>query len=111
MKAQQPQHSEELQALEAMNDLTEELQDSPVYAQAQRKADQFMRKNRREWKRLNNRASDALLSGDKEAYSYAIRKMRDMMKQPYNEKLIESMWVSSRAAVIDMIRSAQRKVA
>lgn len=98
----------EFDLIEQRNALVEDLQDSPIYDQAKRQADRFMKKNRREWKRLHERAETALLSGDKASYCYAIKKMRDMLKQPYNDHLIDSMWISSRKTLEEIFLKANK---
>ncbi|QFR55920.1 hypothetical protein JC221_274, partial [Yersinia phage JC221] len=71
------------------NEQIKELTDTPVYDQALRKAEKFLKKNRREWKRLHKHAEEALFDNNKDQYVYAIKKMRDMLRQPYTEELID----------------------
>lgn len=110
IKLEEPEFTEfhEIDPVEKRNALVEDLKDSPIYGQAKRQAEKFMRKNRREWKRLHERAETALLSGDKDSYAYAIKKMRDMLKQPYNDHLIDSMWISSRKTLEDIFLKANK---
>lgn len=109
------QHEKELTSEEMVlserNEQIQELKQSPVYDQAVRQAEKFMRKNRREWKRLHQHAEDALFDHNKAQYVYAIKKMRDMLKQPYTEELIEQMWLTSVNALRDTFRQAAQKYA
>lgn len=91
------------------NEQIEELQNSPVYEQAVKQAEKYMRKNRAEYKRLRKHAEDALFEGKKAQYVYAIKKLRDMLKQPYTEELIDQMWLSSVAALRETFHQATLK--
>jgi len=97
--------------LQRVNEEVDELENSPIYDQATKQAAKFMRRNRREWKRLHQHAETALWEGNKEQYCYAIKKMRDMLKQPYNDALIETLWVSNKQALSDLVRDARAKLA
>jgi len=97
--------------LQRVNDEVDELENSPIYDQATKQAAKFMRRNRREWKRLHQHAENALWEGNKEQYAYAIKKMRDMLKQPYNDALIETMWISSKRALTDLVEQHRTKKA
>jgi len=88
------------------NEQIEELSNTPVYNQAMRQAEKFLKKNRREWKRLHNHAQEALFDNNKEQYCYAIKKMRDILKQPYTEELIDEMWKSSVNALREVYAQA-----
>lgn len=102
------QHENE-KVVSERNEQLIELRDSPVYDQAVRQAEKFMRKHRREWKRLHKHAEDALFDHNKSQYVYAIKKMRDMLKQPYTEELIEQMWLTSVEALRETFRQASAK--
>lgn len=80
------------------------IENTPAMQQAKRQASQYLRRNRREWKRLHQHANDALYEGNRDQYVYAIKKMRDMLRQPYTDHLIESMWISSRATIEDLLK-------
>lgn len=107
------QHEFELElaekATQERNDQIEQLKDSPVYDQALRQAEKFMRKNRREWKRLHQHAEDALFEHNKAQYVYAIKKMRDMLKQPYTEEMIDQLWRTSAQALEETFKAASLK--
>lgn len=94
-------------------DLREEELDSikgtRIEQEALRKAQKFMRKNKAEWKRLHKHAENALFEGNKAQYVYAIKKMRDMLKQPYNDELIETMWITSNQQLKDLFIMASEK--
>lgn len=93
------------------NEQVEELKNTPIYAQAQRQAERYMRKNRREYKRLRNHAEEALFAGNKSQYVYAIKKLRTMLKQPYTEEMIDQLWNTSINSLRDLYREASQKYA
>ena len=80
----------------------ESIKGTRIEQEALHKAQKFMRKNKAEWKRLHKHAENALFEGNKEQYVYAIKKMRDMLKQPYNDELIETMWITSNQQLKDL---------
>lgn len=71
--------------------------------EADKKAQKLLKKNKRELTRLKNHAGECLLKNNFSGYSYAIKKLRDFYKQPYNDELIKSMWNSSRKALLDIV--------
>lgn len=96
-------------ATELREEELESLKGSRVEQEALRKAQKYMRKNRAEWKRLHKHAENALFDGNKAQYVYAIKKMRDMLKQPYNDELIETMWITSNQQLKDLFVMASEK--
>lgn len=96
-------------ATELREEELESLKGSRVEQEALRKAQKYMRKNRAEWKRLHKHAENALFDGNKAQYVYAIKKMRDMLKQPYNDELIETMWITSNQQLNDLFVMASEK--
>lgn len=95
--------------VESREEQLESLRGTRVEDEAIRKAQKFMRKNRTEWKRLHKHAETALLDDNKSQYVYAIKKMRDMLKQPYNDALIETMWLTSRQQLRELYQAAATK--
>lgn len=71
--------------------------------QATKQAQKILKKNKREIERLKKHAGECLIKNEYFGYSYAIKKLRDFYKQPYNEDLIKSMWDSSRQAMLDIV--------
>lgn len=72
-------------------------------AKANKKAEKILRKNSKEISRLKLWAEKAIIDDNKEAYIYAIGKLRDIYKQPYTKDLLSAMWVSTRKTVLSMI--------
>lgn len=77
-----------------------------IEADAKRKADKILKKNKREIERLKKHAGECLIKGEKFGYCYAIKKLRTFYKQPYTEELIEQMWNSSSGALADIIKKS-----
>ena len=96
-------------ALDLREEELESIKGTRIEQEALRKAQKFMRKNKAEWKRLHKHAENALFEGNKEQYVYAIKKMRDMLKQPYNDALIETMWITSNQQLKDLFIMASEK--
>lgn len=96
-------------ALDLREEELESIKGTRIEQEALRKAHKFMRKNKAEWKRLHKHAENALFEGNKEQYVYAIKKMRDMLKQPYNDELIETMWITSNQQLRDLYIMASEK--
>lgn len=78
-----------------------------MMADARKKADKILRKNKREIARLKKHAGECLIKNNYYGYQYAIKKLRDYYKQPYNEELIKSMWNTSRQSLLDIIEQAK----
>lgn len=96
-------------ALDLREEELDSIKGTRIEQEALRKAQKFMRKNKAEWKRLHKHAENALFEGNKEQYVYAIKKMRDMLKQPYNDELIETMWITSNQQLKDLFIMAYEK--
>lgn len=73
-------------------------------------ATKIFKKNRREIKRLNDHAVAAVLENNFEAYKYAITKLRDIYKQPYNEEIISVNWQTTRKQVWEIINAGTKTV-
>lgn len=91
----------ELNTLEQQFD-AEHIQEQ-LMTQANKRAQKILRKNKREINRLKNHAGKCLLENNFYGYSYAIKKLRDFYKQPYNDELIKTMWDTSRQALLKMV--------
>lgn len=76
--------------------------------QASKQAQKILKKNKREIERLKKHAGECLIKNEYFGYSYAIKKLRDFYKQPYNEDLIKSMWNSSRQAMLDIVEQNKK---
>lgn len=76
--------------------------------QATKQAQKILKKNKREIERLKKHAGECLIKNEYFGYSYAIKKLRDFYKQPYNEDLIKSMWNSSRQAMLDIVEQNKK---
>lgn len=96
-------------AVDLREEELESIKGTRIEQEALRKAQKFMRKNKAEWKRLHKHAENALFEGNKAQYVYAIKKMRDMLKQPYNDELIETMWITSNQQLKDLFIMASEK--
>lgn len=79
-----------------------------VEADALKRAQKFIKKNRTEIKRLRRHAEEALFRGNKVQYVYAVKKLRDMLKQPYTEDFIDTMWNTSLASIRNIVASQQK---
>lgn len=78
--------------------------------QANALATKIFKKNRREIKRLNDHAAAAVLENNFEAYKYAICKLRDIYKQPYNDEIIRVNWQTTRQQVWEIINAGPETV-
>lgn len=63
----------------------------------------ILRKNRREIRRLNELAQGAVLENNFDSYAYAIKKLRKLYRQPYNDEIINTGWQTTRKQVWDII--------
>lgn len=73
------------------------------------KAHKHLKKNRKEIKRLQRHAELCLYSNNFAGYSYSIKKLRGIYKQPYNDELIKMMWSTTREALFEAVRLAAAK--
>ena len=76
-------------------------------SQSEKQAAKTIRKHKREIQRLNKHAADAVLENNFEAYSYAIRKLRDIYRQPYNDEIILVGWQTTRKQVWEIINAGK----
>ncbi|WWD11751.1 hypothetical protein CPL00151_CDS0173 [Escherichia phage Delraymugoa] len=72
-------------------------------AKASKKAEKILRKNSREIARLKLWAEQAIIDDNRDAYIYAIGKLRDIYKQPHTPELLSAMWISTRQTVLSML--------
>lgn len=72
-------------------------------AKAAKKAEKILRKNAREIERLKLWAEQAIIDDNRDAYIYAIGKLRDIYKQPHTPELLSAMWISTRQTVLSML--------
>lgn len=72
-------------------------------ANAAKKAEKILRKNSREIARLKRWAEQAIIDDNRDAYIYAIGKLRDIYKQPHTPELLSAMWISTRQTVLSML--------
>lgn len=70
----------------------------------------FIRKHRREIERLNKLAQAAVLENNYDSYSYAIRKLRKLYRQPHTDELILAGWQTTRKQVWELINAQTSKV-
>lgn len=71
----------------------------------QKQADKYMRKHRREIRRLEKHAEKTLLEGNKEGYIYAIGKLRTLIGKDVSRDVLESLWKTSREQVLTIAHS------
>ena len=72
-------------------------------AKAAKKAEKILRKNAREIERLKLWAEKAIIDDNRDAYIYAIGKLRDIYKQPHTPELLSAMWISTRQTVLSIL--------
>lgn len=72
-------------------------------AEAAQQAERVLKKNRTELNRLYAHAQQAAVDNNFPAYEYAIKKSRDILRQPYTDRLIEVQWASTQAAIKGII--------
>jgi hypothetical protein len=77
-------------------------------AEAVKKAEKILKKNRSELNRLYAHAQEAAIQNNFEAYEYAIKKSRDILRQPYTDELIKIQWVTTRQAIEDIINGISK---
>lgn len=92
-----PEHNEQV-----VVDEVEKVQ-AELEAKAAKKAEKILRKNAREIERLKMWAEKAIIDDNRDAYIYAIGKLRDIYKQPHTPELLAAMWVSTRNTVLSML--------
>ena len=78
--------------------------------EAIQKANTILKKHKREIQRLNLHAQGAVLENNFEAYKYAIKKLRDLYRQPYNDELIAAMWDTTRAQIWEIINAGSKEI-
>lgn len=78
--------------------------------QATKQANAILKKNKREIKRLNILAQEAVLDNNFESYKYAVGKLRVLYRQPATDELIVTMWETTRRQIWDIINAHPEKV-
>lgn len=73
--------------------------------QANALAQKIYRKNKREIDRLTKHASVAVLENNLPAYEYAIKKVRTILRQPFNDEIIVTGWQTTRAQVWELLNA------
>lgn len=89
---------------------TDEQLDEIVSAQenqANAQAQKIYRKNKREINRLTQHASVAVLENNFPAYEYAIKKVRTILRQPFNDEIIATGWQTTRKQVWDIVNAKE----
>lgn len=92
----------EIKSEDAVNEMISAIEEKNRI-DAQRKANKILSKNSRELNRLYKHAQDAAITGNFDAYAYAIKKSRDILKQPYTDELIETLWETTRLQIKSII--------
>lgn len=77
---------------------------------AQKQANSILKKNKREIKRLNELAQGAVLEDKYATYSYAIKKLRAIYRQPTTDELVAQLYVSSRHQIWKIINDNSGKI-
>lgn len=106
----QPPKLDTAKLLEQVNSISR-VDDSQEVAHRmlRKQADKILRKNRTELNRLRSIAEKALMTGNKEQYIYAIGKSRDLLKQPYTEQLLSTMWETSVQTLVDKVSAVKER--
>ncbi|UKH49457.1 hypothetical protein [Enterobacter phage vB-EclM_KMB17] len=103
-----------IDSVEQIDDNEEERIKRLIEEESQRRANamatKIFKKNRREIKRLNDHAAVAVLENNFEAYKYALCKLRDIYKQPYNDEIIRVNWQTTRQQVWEIINAGTKTV-
>lgn len=83
------------------------IQEEWVQKEAKRRATKILKKNKREIKRLKSHAEKCLLTGNEFGYIYAIRKLKQIYRQPaVSEEALKTMWRISYGAAQDVLKQA-----
>lgn len=85
---------------EQLNEITEVHE-----RQANERAQKIYRKNKHEIDRLTQHASVAVLENNFPAYEYAIKKVRTILRQPFNDEIIVTGWQTTRKQVWDIVNA------
>lgn len=72
-------------------------------AKANKQALDIYRKNKRELDRLSKHAQTAVLENNFASYKYAIEKSRTILRQPFNDEIINVGWQTTRKQIWDII--------
>ncbi|AHI60959.1 hypothetical protein CG98_gp056 [Enterobacter phage PG7] len=103
-----------IDSVEQIDDNEEERIKRLIEEESQRRANamatKIFKKNRREIKRLNDHAAGAVLENNFEAYKYALCKLSDIYKQPYNDEIIRVNWQTTRQKVWEIINAGTKTV-
>lgn len=89
--------------LENINEVNEddvskllEQREEMIQKESERRAKKFLNKHKREISRLNSHAAGAMLDNNKEAYKYAIGKLRKLVGKEVGDDILETLWLTSR---------------
>lgn len=81
-----------------------------MYDKAKEQAESHIKKHQKEIDRLNTHVENCLFDDNFAGYSYGIKKLRDIYKQPYNDELIVKLWDFSRNELVKLIAKAQQEL-
>lgn len=89
--------------LEARNEAIKKL--------AEKQSAKYLNKHKAEIKRLRLHAEDSLHTNNKEAYIYAIQKLRSLtMQKPVDRQILEGLWTSSKERYDQLVQEAYKYV-
>lgn len=66
-----------------------------------------LKKDKREVKRLEKLATEALITGNKESYIYVVRKMREAIGKTVTEDVLEMLYNTSRDEVLKLFKEGE----
>lgn len=75
----------------------------------EKRAMKVLTKNKREIKRLELLAKEALVEGNKTSYIYAISKIRSIVRKPIDADIMETLWKTSRERVLELMQEGVAK--
>ncbi|ASZ76320.1 hypothetical protein [Proteus phage PM2] len=78
-----------------------------LQAEAEKRAEKILKKNKREINRLKTLYEESLLSGNKEQFIYALGKLRKIYKQSTERGVLEYCYETSRKAMFKIIEEAK----
>ncbi|AKA61917.1 hypothetical protein Pm5461_055 [Proteus phage vB_PmiM_Pm5461] len=78
-----------------------------LQAEAEKRAEKILKKNKREINRLKTLYEESLLSGNKEQFIYALGKLRKIYKQSTEHGVLEYCYETSRKAMFKIIEEAK----
>lgn len=72
--------------------------------QAISRANKVIKKNKRELRRLQKHAEKCLMELNKDGYTYAVGKIRTIIRQPMTQEQLEMMYETSVSSLVEMIK-------